>query len=185
MNAPETKVPIAGFPLEIGAVLWTLEDARRRTVSYVEGISQEAMDRLPAGHRHSVATLLYHIMIFEVDYLYIDILGGDYDEKRRIPECPDEVKDHLPYPLLLEDGSYTPVSGDPLGVHLERMEVVRSAFLDVMGGYTVEAFRTLVQTGDEQATPEIVVEHLAQHEAEHRGAIWEARVAAEAELGIG
>ena len=53
------------------------------------------------------------------------------------------------------------------------------------GGYTVEAFRTLVQTGDEQATPEIVVEHLAQHEAEHRGAIWEARVAAEAELGIG
>ena len=59
------------------------------------------------------------------------------------------------------------------------------AFLDVLSGYTVEAFRTLVQTGDEQATPEIAVEHLAQHEAEHRGAIWEARVAAEAELGIG
>jgi len=185
MNAPETKVPIEGFPPEIGAVLWTLEDARRRTVSYVEGLSQETMDRLPAGHRHSVATLLYHIMIFEVDYLYIDILGGDYDEERQIPECPDEVKDHLPYPLLLEDGSYTPVSGDPLEVHLERLAVVRSAFLDVLSGYTVEAFRTLVQTGDEQATPEIVVEHLAQHEAEHRGAIWEARVAAEAELGIG
>ena len=55
----------------------------------------------------------------------------------------------------------------------------------MLSGYTVEAFRTLVQTGDEQATPEIAVEHLAQHEAEHRGAIWEARVAAEAELGIG
>ena len=98
------------------------------------------------------------------------------------PKC--RSKDHLPYPQLLEGHVYTPVSGDPLSVPLERLAVVRSAFLDVMSGYTVEAFRTLVQTGDQQATPEIVVEHLAQHEAKHRDAIWEARLAAEAELGI-
>lgn len=34
-----------------------------------------------------------------------------------------------------------------------------------------------------QVTPEWVIEHLAQHEAEHRGQIWEARVAGENALG--
>ena len=33
---------------------------------------------------------------------------------------------------------------------------------------------------DDLVTPEWVIEHLVQHEAEHRGQIWEARVVAEA-----
>lgn len=174
--------PLSGCPREIGRALWTLEEARRRTLGYVEGINQDAMDFDPPGQRHSVATLLYHIAVFEVDWLYVDILGGGYDMERRIPVCPPEVAEHLPYPLLLEDRSYTPVSGEPLEVHLERLSVIRGAFLDVVSGFSLEEFKVLRPTEDAPTTAEWVVEHLAQHEAEHRGQIWEARVAAEPAL---
>ena len=85
----------------------------------------------------------------------------------------------------MEDGSYTAVSGEPVEVHLERMSLIRQAVLDVLTGMSLEEFRTLRLTEENgQVTPEWVVEHLAQHEAEHRGQIWEARVTAEAALGI-
>lgn len=176
--------PMGGCPPVIGASLWSLQEARRRTLGYVKGISQDVLDWDPPGQRYSVATLLYHIAVFEVDWLYIDILGGKDDEVRRIPECPPEIAAHLPYPILMEDGSYTPVTGEPLAVHLERLSVTREAFVGVLTGMSVEDFRTQRPSGEDLVTPEWVVEHLVQHEAEHRGQIWEARVAGETALGI-
>ena len=188
METPVSRLgvvePFPGCPPEIGTSLWTLQEARERTLGYVEGISQEVLDWDPPGQRYSVATLLYHIAVIEVDWLFIDILGGKDDEVRRIPECPPEIADHLPYPTLMEDRSYPLVSGEPLAVHLERLSVTRGALLDVMTGMSLEDFRTLRPSGNDQVTPEWVIEHLAQHEAEHRGQIWEARVAAESALGI-
>jgi len=171
--------PLPGIPLEIGYSLWTLEETRRRTLGYVKTIRQAALDHQPANQRNSVATLLYHIAVFEMDWLYVDMLGGGYDEERRIPKCPPEVADHLPYPLLEEDGSYTRVSGEPLEVHLDRLAVTRKAFLDEVSSMTLDGFRTPGPSESNELTPEWIVEHLAQHEAEHRGQIWEARTAAE------
>ncbi|TDI49946.1 MAG: DinB family protein [Acidobacteria bacterium] len=169
----------------MGLSLWTLQETRRRTLAYVDGISQQALDHNPPGQRHSVATLLYHIAVFEVDWLYVDILGGDYDMDHRIPNCPPKIAAYLPYPLIMEDRSYTPVEGELLGTHLERLSVIREAFLEVMGGMSLTDFRTLRPSDDEMVSPEWVVEHLSQHEAEHRGQIWEARVAAEAKAEAG
>jgi uncharacterized damage-inducible protein DinB len=171
--------PIPGCPPEIGYSLWTLEETRRRTLNYVDGIGQEALDHSPVSRRHGVATLLYHIAVFEMDWLYVDMLGGGYDMERRVPQCPPEVAAQLPYPLLLEDGGYTPVSGEPLETHLTRLSTTRDALLNVVGSMTVADFHTLRPSGDDMVTPEWIVEHLSQHEAEHRGQIWEARVAAE------
>lgn len=176
----QTVEPLPGFKPEIGLSLWTLQETRRRTLEYVDGISQQALDHNPPRQRHSVATLLHHIAIFEVDWLYVDILGGDYDMDRRIPNCPPEIAAHLPYPLIMEDRSYTPVEGELLATHLERLSVIREAFLDVLGAMSLTDFRTLRPSDDGMVTPEWVVEHLSQHEAEHRGQIWEARIAAEA-----
>jgi len=44
----------------------------------------------------------------------------------------------------------------------------------------LEDFRTPRPRGETAVTPEWVLMHLARHESEHRGQIWEARVAAEA-----
>ena len=85
----------------------------------------------------------------------------------------------------MEDRSYTSVEGELLATHLERLSVIREAFLEVMGGMSLTDFRTLRPSDDEIVTPEWVVEHLSQHEAEHRGQIWEARVAAEAKAEAG
>lgn len=69
-------------------------------------------------------------------------------------------------------------------MHLERLSVTRQAFVDVLTGTSIENFRNLWPSGDDLVRPEWVIEHLAQHEAEDRGQIWEARVAGEAALGI-
>lgn len=149
---------------------------------WTDGISVAALDRRPQGHRHSVATLLYHIAVFEVDWVYTDIMGHDYDMERRIPGCPSHIAEVLPYPLLLEDGSYTPVSGESLDTHLERLRIIREDLLATFGKMTVDEFRAPVPGESGMVTPEWVLMHLARHESEHRGQIWEARVGAETEL---
>ena len=193
MLETRTVDPAEGLPTGIAYALWTLEETRRRTIAYVtwtdeetgevDEISAEALDWQPTEQRHSVATLLYHIAVFEMDWLYTDILGVPEDEERMLPGMDEELLAHFPYPILLPDHSYTPVSGEPLSTHLDRLAASRRVFLDVVGGMTLEDFRTRRPTeGGAPVTPEWVVEHLSQHEAEHRGQIWEARVAAEAAL---
>jgi hypothetical protein len=64
-----------------------------------------------------------------------------------------------------------------------RFDPTVGAFVDVLTGMSVEDFRTLRPSGDDLVTSEWVIEHLAQHEAEHHGQIWEG-FAGEAVLGI-
>jgi uncharacterized damage-inducible protein DinB len=183
---------VGGCPPEIGYSLWTLNETRRRTVNYVrrtdpdtgevDEISPQALDLLPQGHRHSVATLLYHIAVFEMDWLYTDILGMPEDEERILPGMPAELHPYFPYPMLEPGHVFTPVAGEALQTHLDRLDAGHRAFLDVVSTMTLQDFRTPRRSGDDEVTPEWVVEHLAQHEAEHRGQIWEARVAAQGEL---
>jgi uncharacterized damage-inducible protein DinB len=160
--------PLSSCPPVIGHSLWTLEEARRRTLRYLVGISEHALDHTPPGHRHNVATLLYHLAGSEMDWLYGDM-----------SRFPPQVAERLPYPRKTEDGRYTPVSGESLDVHLQRLHVTRSVFIDEISSMTVADFRIPRPSDDGHVTPEWVVQHLAQHEAEHRGQIWEARNAAE------
>ena len=180
---PKHSEPVPGCPPPIGYALWHLQGARERTLDYLVGITDELLDHRPTGFPHSVATLLYHIAVFEVEWLYTDVLGNAYDMEGRIPGCPPHISSVLPYPMLLEDMSYTPVSGESLDTHLERMATIRSDLIEVFGAMDLDDFRTLRPSDDSAVTPEWVLMHLARHESEHRGQIWLARTAAERELG--
>lgn len=126
-----------------------------------------------------MATLLYHIAVFEADWVYTDVLGNEYDMENRIPGCPPQIAKVFPYPMLLEDHAYTPVFGEPLETHLERLDVMRGALLDVFTSMGLDDFRTPRLSEESAVTPEWALMHLARHESEHRGQIWEARTAAE------
>ena len=178
----ERAEPVEGYPEPIGLALWHLQKAREWTLRWVDGIDEEALDLTPDGHRHSVATLLYHIAVFEVEWVYTDILGNDYDEERRIPGCPPRIASLLPYPMLLPGHVYTPVAGEQLETHLHRLAYIRNDLLDVFSGMDLDEFRRPRPSDDGTATPEWILMHLARHESEHRGQIWEARLAAERQL---
>ncbi len=192
MSELDAVQPLEGCPPEIGYSLWSLEETRRRTINYVrrtdprtgdvDEISPEALDLRPEGHRHSVATLLYHIAVFEMDWLYTDILQRPEDDEHVLPGMDEELLPYFPYPILLPGHEYTPVSGESLDTHFERLAVARRAFLDVMKNMSLEDYRTPRPSDGVPTTPEWIIEHLVQHEAEHRGQIWDTRVAAEAEL---
>lgn len=195
MSGERIVIPRDELPPEIAASIWTLEDCRARTIDYVHrvdpetgfinAISDEALDLLPARHRHSVATLLYHIAVFEMDYLYTDLLGRAEDEVRALPGMPEDLLPHFPYPILLPGHVYTPVAGEELQTHLDRLAASRAVFIAGISEMSVEEFRRPRLAEGNLITPEWVIEHLSQHEAEHRGQIWEARTAAEAQLAAG
>ncbi len=178
----ERAAPVPGFPEPIGLALWHLVKAREWTLRWIEGITQDALDLTPTGHRHSVATLLYHIAVFEVEWVYTDILGTDYDMERRIPGCPPEIADLLPYPMVLPGHIYTPVEGETVATHIARLDSIRQDLLTVFGRMDVDEFRRPRPSDDGTATPEWILMHLARHESEHRGQIWEARMASERQL---
>ena len=155
--------PLEGYPDPIGAWLAALEDTRRRTLRALEGLDERALLRLPAPPANSIATLLYHIAAIEMDWLYADVLEGQ--------PFPSEVERLLAKDVRDEQGRLTRVEFESLDELFSRLRVTRALFLDAFKGMSVEEFRRPRRVDDYTVTPEWVVHHLMQHEAEHRGQI--------------
>lgn len=172
--------PVPDCPPEIGYPLASLERTRRYLVGYLDQIEQEALDLTPYGHQYSVATLLYHVAVMEMDWLFTRMLGRDPQENG-IPSAPDHIQPYLRYQPFQVADQYTQVRGERLTTHLDRLTATRLELLDTIRPMSVEQFRSASGKGDRTYTPEWVVEHLIQHEAEHRGQVLEARLAAESE----
>ncbi len=160
MTQSRILAPLEGYPPEIGAALWALEDARVRTKRAISEVDHAALDYLPNGADNTIGTLLYHISAIEVDYLYADILQTSF---------PPEIEILFPYDVRDENGWLTRVAGLSLDDHLSRMDKVRAALLSKLKGMDVAEFRRPRQVGDYTITPQYALHHLAQHEAEHRG----------------
>jgi uncharacterized damage-inducible protein DinB len=160
---------------EIGRWLWTLEDTRRRTLQTIDGIGQPMLDELPAGHDSTIGTILYHIALIEASWLYDDVL---------VTAAPAEIEALFPHDHRDADGRLTQVYGMSLAEHLERMERVRNMLLQAYRQMTLEDFRRSRSLPDYNVTPEWVLHHLMQHEAEHRGQIGAIRVAIDRHAGV-
>jgi Protein of unknown function (DUF664) len=124
------------------------------------------------GH-HNAGTLLYHIALVELDWLYTDVLEKSEDD---LPaEARDWFlldagdKDRHPGVALGEDGHLSVVTGEPLERHLARLNWMRGLLDGVFEPMTLDDFRRPRVLENYDVTPEWVLMHLALHEAHHEG----------------
>ena len=158
---------------EIGRWLWALQDTRRRTMRELDGLSPAAIDWLPGDDESSIGTVLYHVAAIEADWLYVEVLEQPF---------PPEVAALFPYDIRDEHGHLTQVHGLNLEQHLRRLEIVRGLLLDVYQQMELPEFRRPRSLANYDVTPEWVLHHLMQHEAEHRSQIGALRARAERNL---
>ena len=141
--------------------LGAIEDSRQRTLTLLEGMDEAALD-WQRGDENSIGTLLYHVAAIEADWLYCEVLTQAF---------PDDVVALFPWDVLDDDGRLTHVSGRPLAEHLELLAEIRMRLLAAFQPMTLADFQTLRALPSYDVSPEWVLHHLMQHEAEHRGQI--------------
>jgi uncharacterized damage-inducible protein DinB len=178
MDAQEKKRLVVDAHLseepEIGRWLWALQDTRKRTLRELGGLSPAMIDWHPPGGESSIGTVLYHIAGIEADWLYVEVLEQP---------MPPEVVALFPHAIRDEQGHLTRVQGSSLEQHLGRLESVRGLLLDAYQRMELSEFRRARSLADYDVTPEWVLHHLMQHEAEHRSQIGALRARAERDLG--
>jgi len=162
--------PLDGYPPDLGAALWMMADTRARTLRALDGLPADLIDQVPAGGDNSIGSLLYHLAAIEADWIYADILQADY---------PEWMTELFPDDVRTEGGQLTPVRAATLDEHIERLSSVRNHFLEDIAVVTGDDFRRPRKTESGTTTPEWVLHHLGQHEAEHRGQIQAIRLALE------
>lgn len=150
----------SGYPPEIGAALWQLEDTRRRTLGVLKDIPNEYVDYDVQGN--TIGTILYHIAVIEMDWLFVEILNEP---------IPDEVTQLFPEDVRDQEGHLTPVKALTLEQHLSRLSEIRKILKEKLQGMTVDEFYRKRIFPQYEVSPEWVMHHLSQHEAEHRGEI--------------
>lgn len=150
--------PYPGAQAPIASWLAALQDARQRTLSAVEDLPARAVDAQDE-RGHAVGTLLYHIAAIEADWLYTEVLQRAF---------PPELEPLFPVDVRDDQGRLAPVHGESLAQHLQRLATVRSALLAAYTSMTAEDFVTPRRLAEYDVSPEWVLHHLMQHEAEHR-----------------
>ena len=143
----------------IGQWLWAIQDTRERTLEELETVTPAMIDWLPPDNESSIGTILYHITDIEADWLYVEVLEQP---------LPTEVAALFTYPTRDEQGQLTQVQGISLAEHRKRLETVRGLLLDVYQPMDIAEFRRVRALPYYDVTPEWVLHHLMQHEAEHR-----------------
>jgi uncharacterized damage-inducible protein DinB len=159
-----------GYEPSIARWVWALQDTRRRTNRVLDDVTQEILDWVPPEGGDSIGTLLYHIVAIQMSYLYEDILEIGWSE---------ELEPLLRYDVRDAQGRLTAVEGESLETHLKRLETGQHYLLNALRAMTAEEFRRPRQLESYRVTPEWVLHHLMQHEAEHRGQIAALRSRAE------
>ena len=145
---------------EVGVLLAVLHDARLRTLNRVKKIS--GLDAVTVGH-HSAGTLLYHIALIEMNWLYADVLEKAEDN------FPAGARNWFPLDARGEEGHLSIVTGEPLERHLARLTWVRGLLDVTFTDMPLYDFRRPRVLNDHDVTPEWVLMHLALHEAHHEG----------------
>jgi hypothetical protein len=152
---------LPSYPAEIGRWLWMLEEMRRHTRETVQDMGQGALDwRGSGGEENSIGSLLYHVAIVEMDWLFFDIRGKE--------SFPGPVEKLFPLPMRT-DRRLTHVPGVRRSDAVARLDESRRVFLDDLSSMSLEDWRRARTplNASYHVTPEWVVFHLVEHEARH------------------
>ena len=162
--------PAPASTAEVSLLLAVLHEARQRTLNTVGRISD--LDAIKVGH-HNAGTLLYHIALVELDWLYTDVLEKSEDdlpaEARDWFLLDARDKDRHPSVVVGKDGHLSVVTGEPLERHLARLNWMRGLLDSVFEPMTLDDLRRPRVLENYDVTPEWVLMHLALHEAHHEG----------------
>ena len=147
-----------GLDPEIGRWLSALEEVRRDTLTVISALPADDVDRDLGDGGDSAGTVLYHVALVEVDWVFTDVL----DQEERIP------RDLFAHDDRVEDGHLTPVRGESLGQHLERLVTARTLVLDELRSMESSEYHRARSRERFDVAADWVVFHLIDHEIEHR-----------------
>src|SRR5690625_807260 len=158
--------PYPAVTPEVGVWLGAMQTMRHGLLSSLDRIGRagwgnDFLDwRGPAGDDNSVGSLLYHIALVELGWLYFDMMLGD---------TPADLKELFPFEGWDEQERLTHVPDRSLQEHLDLLAESRRRFLAHVASVSLEDWRTLrsPEGDDYSATPEWIVFHLVEHEAGH------------------
>ena len=152
----------AGLSPRIASYYAQLEDVRRETKRYVEGLSPPKLSWSPHSTVESIGTQLLHIAGVERSWIGEDI------ERRPMGE-----EWALAFPLRV---NLPQVEGEPLEYFLEKLDAVREETRHTLSRLTDDDLAREIRTLDsgpdaDSYTIEWILYHLIEHEAHHRGQI--------------
>ncbi|NOK60905.1 MAG: DinB family protein [Chloroflexi bacterium AL-W] len=154
--------PLQGYALPIGHALACLQEGRKRTLQSVAELSIHDLDAHVEGSPNSIGSLLYHIAGIELDWLFGEILEQNF---------PAEFQSLFPLDARDKDGRLSVVAGIELQAHLQRLAFVREVLLKKLKFLDAEDFYRPRSLSRYDVNPAWVLNHLLQHETEHRNQI--------------
>ena len=157
-----TLEPIADDP-EVGRWLAALEDARRDTLRELTAVTPAMLDWQPPFLLESIGTLLYHVALIEASWLLDEIFAGE--------EPPAWLDELLHVAARGDDKRLARVPDESLDQHLVRLQRIRTYLLERMRPMANVDFHALRRLEPYDVSPDWVLHHLLQHEAEHRSHI--------------
>jgi len=145
----------------LGLLLAQLEDGRARTLRIVATAPAELLHHSSPDFPNSLAAHLAHLAAIELDWLYCDLLGV---------EIPAEALENFPIDDVRQaDGRLAQAETATLPELLAALARARYLLLTECARLAEPDLAELVQGLEGAATPEWILSHLLQHEAEHRG----------------
>jgi uncharacterized damage-inducible protein DinB len=152
-----------GLPPILGQAFSQLEDAFNKLSRRTQEMSQEELEYVgPAGSINSTATLLGHLAVVDLGYLYC--IKGE-------PMSPELEEAYGPYQT--EDGKLPQVTGKSVGELLDRYQQVLGMIREYLQTLSDEdATRQVnIDWWSEPATVRYVLWHIANHSMFHQGHI--------------
>ena len=143
---------------DVGRWLAALEEVRRDTLKVLAEIPPEAVDADPGDGGDTDGPVLYHVALIEADWVYPDVLDRESD----IPG------DLFPVDHRLPDAHLSPLRGETLAQHLDRLARVRTLILDELRPMSADEFHRSRARERYDVSAGWVIFHLVDHEVEHR-----------------